>query len=228
MLNSMGVEIMKRNGFFDPGGEVVLGTEIGGKGVSKITDIAMGEEGAWTILDSKRARLYTYDQNGNLLFAFGDEGNMVGNGVKYVALAYQVLKTDDDLQYNLIILDDTGETGFKLTVYTPTEYCESIMTALRNQNNHNYAATIDNWQEVLTKNNNFDLAYIGIGKALFNQGKYDEAMKMLSSAYETDYYSKSFMELRKDLISKWMIPMIAAMMEMLSLSRPPMEATKIL
>ena len=216
-LNSMGVEIMKRNGFFDPGGEVVLGTEIDGKGVSKITDIAMGEEGAWTILDSKRARLYTYDQNGNLLFAFGDEGNMVGNGVKYVALAYQVLKTDDDLQYNLIILDDTGETGFKLTVYTPTEYCESIMTALRNQNNHNYAATIDNWQEVLTKNNNFDLAYIGIGKALFNQGKYDEAMKMLSSAYETEYYSKSFMELRKDLISKWMIPMIALVIALLVL-----------
>ena len=91
------------------------------------------------------------------------------------------------------------------------------MAALHSENNHNYSATIDDWREVLTSNNNFDLAYIGIGKALYNQGKYDEAMEMLGTAYETDYYSKAFAETRKAIISKWMIPLIAAVIVLLML-----------
>jgi tetratricopeptide (TPR) repeat protein len=86
-------------------------------------------------------------------------------------------------------------------VYHPTEYCDMIMDALHNENIHNYSDTIGKWQEVLTSNNNFDLAYIGIGKALFNQGEYQEAMEMLASAYETSYYSKAFASLRKDILS---------------------------
>ena len=225
-LNSMGVEIMKRNGFFDPGGEVVTAASGGmSTDVSNIIDIAMGPEGSWTILDSKRARLYTYDQDGNLLFAFGDTGAQVGNGKDYIAMAYQKVGTGkdadgdgvEDVSYNLVLLDDTKETGYKIIVYHPTEYCEMILQALRNQNNHNYAETINNWQNVLTSNNNFDLAYIGIGKALFNQGKYDEALEMLSSAYETSYYAKAFTELRKNVISKYMLPLFAGIIILLVL-----------
>ena len=185
-LNSVGKEIMKRNGFFDPGGEVDVQDP---NDLSKIIDIAIGNEESWSILDASRARIFTYDSNGNLLFAFGDKGDSVGNGTKYVAMTYQIIY-DEELGrdvYNLVLLDNTA-TGYQITVYHPTGYCDMIMEALRNQNEHNYNATIDYWQEVLTSNNNFDLAYIGIGKALYNQGKYDEAMKMLSSAYETSYY----------------------------------------
>ena len=212
-LNSRGVEIMKRNGFFDPGGEVLKAVPLASyKDVSNIIDVSMGNEGSWTILDSNRSRLYTYDQNGNLLFAFGNKGDQVGNGEKFVAMTYQVV----DGVYNLVILDDTS-TGFKLNVFQPTEYCDKIMNALHNQNVHNYSATIDNWQDVLTSNNNFDLAYIGIGKALFNQGKYEEAMDILSKAYEIDYYSKAFSEIRKDIIARWMIPMVAALIALIVL-----------
>ena len=225
-LNSMGVEIMKRNGFFDPGGEFVT-AENGGmaKDVSKIIDISMGPEGSWTILDASRSRLYTYDQNGNLLFAFGDKGGQVGNGVEYIAMAYQQVDAGEDadgngvedVSYNLVLLDDTGETGFKVIVYHPTEYCNMIMEALRNQNNHNYSETITNWQNVLTSNNNFDLAYIGIGKALFNQGKYEESLEMLSSAYETEYYSKAFTEIRKNIIADYMLILFVAIIALLVL-----------
>ena len=207
----MGIEIMKRNGFYDPSGEVINGLDLKQK-VSKITDVAIGDEGSWTILDSERQRTFTYDRNGNLLFAFGNSGNQLGNSVGCIALTYQpVLNPDEesfiDYKYNMIILDKS-EMGEYLTVYHPTEYCELIMKALHNENDHKFDETINYWQDVLTRNNNFDLAYIGIGKALFNQGKYDEAMKMLSSAYETDYYSKAFSEIRKDNISKTMVWMV--------------------
>ena len=199
-LNSMGNEIMKRNGFFDPGGEVNI---LEPKLVSNIIDVAIGNEGTWTILDSSRSRTYTYDSNGNLLFAFGGMGSQIGNGTGYTAMTYQII----DGVYNIVLLDNTA-TGFQLTVFHPTEYCDTIMAALHNQNEYNYAKTIEYWQDVLTSNNNFDLAYIGIGKALFNQSKYDEAMEMLSAAYETSYYSKAFTEVRKEIIGTWMIPLV--------------------
>ena len=212
-LNSTGVEIMKRNGFFDPGGEVVLST--GGataKDLSVIIDVAVGNEGSWSLLDSSRSRIFTYDSNGNLLFAFGDKGDQVGNGENYVAMTYQVI----DGIYNMVLLDNSG-TGYKLIVYHPTDYCDTIMSALHNENVHNHSATIDDWQDVLTRNNNFDLAYIGIGKALYNQGNYEQAMKMLSSSYETEYYSKAFSEVRKGILAAWMIPLIIALIAVLFL-----------
>ena len=205
-LNSMGDEIMSRNGFFDPGGEVNIKDA---SEVSEIIDIAMGDEGSWTILDDRRLRTYTYDQNGNLLFAFGSTGSQIGNGNDFVAMTYQVVydeEKDDDV-YNLIMVDNTS-LGYQISIYHPTEYCDTIMAALRNENSYNYSESIDYWQDVLTANNNFDLAYIGIGKALFNQGKYEEAMDMLSSAYETKYYSDAFEETRKVVLKNWLLPLL--------------------
>ena len=205
-LNATGHEIMKRNGFFDPGGEVDI---FYANEVSKISDVALGPEGMWTILDYKRSKLFTYDQQGNLIFAFGDGGEygqggeLLGNGESLQAITYQTI---DDTTY-LLVLDKTSDSSnkYKLVVYSPTEYCETIINALRNQNKHEYDTSIQYWQDVLTKNNNFDLAYIGIGKALFSQGKYDEAYTVLQNAYETQYASKAFAELRKDIIGKWIL-----------------------
>ena len=200
-LNSTGSQILRRNGFFDPGGEVDVFYP---EDVSKINDVALGAEGSWTILDYRHSKFFTYDQNGNLLFAFGDKGDQLGNGVALKGITYQVV----DGVYYLLALDNTGSTGIKITVYSPTEYCDKIISALRNQNSHLYSASIDDWQEVLTRNNNFDLAYIGIGKALYSQGKYTEAQAALQNAYELDFASKAFMEARKDVIGNWILPML--------------------
>ena len=201
-LNSAGTEIMKRNGFFDPGGEVSVMFPMD---VSQIIDVAVGKEGSWTILDKKRSRMFTYDQNGNLLFAFGDMGDQLGNGEDFVAMTYQVI---NDVYYMLLL--DNSTSGFRLTVYSPTPYYDTIISALKNQNDHKYSESIFFWQDLLTQNNNFDLAYIGIGKALFSQGKYEEAQEMLSAAYETEYHDKAFMEIRKALIQKYLLLIVIA------------------
>ena len=89
---------MKRNGFFDPGGEVDV---FYAKDVSKISDVALGPEGMWTILDYKRSKLFTYDQQGNLLFAFGDGGKkgkggeLLGNGEDIKSIAYQSILNEE-------------------------------------------------------------------------------------------------------------------------------------
>ena len=209
-LNSMGNQIMKRNGFFDPGGEVDVFYP---EDVSKINDVALGPEGSWTILDYRHSKFFTYDQNGNLLFAFGKVGDQLGTGTLggLKAITYQYIDKDKDGEYDeyyLLALDKGGASGYRVTVYSPTEYCDTIISALRNENSHLYSASIDDWQEVLTRNNNFDLAYIGIGKALYSQGKFDEAQDVLKNAYEVDYASKAFTEARKDVIGKWILPLL--------------------
>ena len=210
-LNSTGVEIMKRNGFFDPAGEVV--DSFNQMRVSKITDITLGPEGSWTILDSSRSRLFTYDEEGNLLFAFGDTGTQLGNAEAIVAAIYQVV----DGVYRLCVLDNNKMDGYKITVYTPTDYCDTIIAALRNQNEHNYDASIDYWRDLLTKNNNFDLAYIGIGKALYSQGEYAEAYNMLQKAYDTTYASDAFSEMRKEVVENWILLIVVALIVVLVL-----------
>ncbi len=199
-LNSVGDQIMNRNGFFDPGGEVDI---LSSDEVSKINDVALGDEGMWTILDYSRSRFFTYDQDGNLLFAFGDSGDQLGNGKDLKAITYQRLYDieGDDTEYRLLTID-RSDTGYKLIVYTPTSYCDLIIAALRSQNSNSYAQSVEFWNDVLRANSNFDLAYIGIGKAQYSQGKYEEAYETLQNAYETNYASKAFAQMRKNIINK--------------------------
>ena len=104
-LNSAGAEIMKRNGFFDPGGEVDINQSFdatGATGPSKIKDVAVGPQDTWSIIDSSRNKVFTYDQNGNLLFAFGDTGEMLGQMKGVCGITYQ--------GDNMILLDNITES----------------------------------------------------------------------------------------------------------------------
>ena len=84
MLNPSGDEIMRRNGFWPPAGEINFKTS---GGVSTLVDVATGPEKTWSIVDTKREKIYTYDFNGNLLFAFGDTGTMLGSISNVCAIA---------------------------------------------------------------------------------------------------------------------------------------------
>ncbi len=207
-LNSSGAEIMNRNGFFDPCGEV---TNFQGA-LSNIVDIAVGPEGTWSILDDSRGRIYTYSANGELLFAFGDVGDSFGisNAAnKARGITYQrTVDTNGNEVYVLLMLD-ADSSSMKILPYTPTPYCATIMNALACENRNEYEGAEDYWQEVKTKNNNFDLAYIGIGKALYSLGHYDEAMEILEKAYETDYYARALSEKQSDIFGRWLLLIVA-------------------
>ena len=200
-LNTAGSDIMKRNGFFGPGGEVnvtnLSTAEI--TGASKIIDAAVGPEETWSIIDEKRSKVYTYDSEGNLLFIFGDKGQQLGNISSIEAIAY--------LDNDILLLDKTSDS---IAVFRRTEYGDLLLSAIKNTNERNYDTTIDYWTEILKRNNNFDTAYIGIGKSLYRSAEYEESLDYYKSAYDTKNYSESFKEIRKNWIAKYiaLIPVV--------------------
>ena len=219
-LNASGDEIMRRNGFWPPAGEVDVlisyedenqteETIKAGGSPSQITDVAVGPESTWSIIDASRQKVFTYDFDGNLLFAFGDKGEQVGNVEKIGAVTYQGDK--------MLILDQGESKSF--TVFARTDYGDILIQAITHQNQRRFDLAIDDWTEVLKRNSNFDAAYVGIGKAYYRTGEkevedgvtgYQKSLEYFQSAYDTENYSLSYKEIRKEWIGKfiWLIPIV--------------------
>lgn len=205
LLNAMGTEIMRRNGFQMPAGEIIYsgGNSYSMTGVSRIIDVAVGPEMTWSVIDEKRNKIYTYDFEGNMLFAFGDKGSQLGNLQNIEALAYQGDR--------LLVLDKESKN---ITVYERTEYGDILIAAIANQNARKYNKAIDDWTEILKRNSNFDAAYINIGKSLYRNGRYEEAMEYYRAAYDTANYSEAYKEVRKEWIAKFilLVPVVVALL----------------
>ena len=181
--NANGIDVLKRNGFFGPGGEVQVATSLNTaadsdstaapSGASEIVDVALGENGVWSILDAKRSKIFTYDSYGELLYVFGDKGQQLGNVDYGTALDYQGT--------NILVLDRTNCT---ITVYRRTEYGDLLATAIQNRETRQYDKTVSDWESIKQRNSNFDAAYIGIGNGYRNQSDYQEAMRYYKYAYD--------------------------------------------
>ncbi len=197
-LNPSGLAIMNRNGFYPPSGEVKVQMEpMDGyniTGPSKIIDVALGPAGMWSIIDEKRSKVFTYDQDGNLLYVFGDKGSQLGNIANIQCVVY---KGDD-----LVILDKSNDT---ITTYKRTEYGDLLVAALQNTEDRQYDQAVVYWNAILQRNSNFDMAYIGIGDSYYRQGRYEEAMEMYQYAHAVEKYSNSFKQIRKAWMSDWIL-----------------------
>lgn len=199
-LNPNGSDVMSRNGFYPPSGEVSVNNKVSTEnsiaGASTIVDVALGPSGMWSIIDQKRSRIFTYDSNGNLLFAFGDIGEQVGQ------ISKGSLSAIDYQGTNILVLDKATDS---ITVYKRTEYGDLIASALQNTIDNNYTQSIEYYKSILQHNNNFDSAYIGIAQILYRSGDYEGSMKYCKLAYDTENYSVAYAALRKQWIEKYII-----------------------
>lgn len=205
MLNPSGEDVMKRTGFYPPSGEINVTQQKTAQfdivGPSVITDVALGPEGTWSIIDSKRQKVFTYDEDGNLLFVFGDKGSQLGNitGIQAIDYAYDNRDAENSVNY-MLVLDKENDT---ITVYDRTDYGDVLVKALQNQRERNFNLAQEDWNDILQRNSNFDMSYIGIGKALYRQGKFEESLDYYKHAYDTENYSESYQQIRKEWVEKY-------------------------
>lgn len=209
-LSPNGDDVMKRNGFFPPSGEVTVAEIVSDKdlvsGASKVTDVALGPNGTWSIIDEKRSRVFTYDEEGRLLFAFGDRGNQLGNIQTLAAIEYH--------GNNILLLDSLNKN---ITVFKRTSYGDALNDAIVANLERRYADAERLWQDILQLNSNFDMSYIGIGKSLYREAStlsdddprkvelFKEAMLNYEYAYDTANWSDCYQDLRKIWIKKFII-----------------------
>ena len=199
-LNPNGTDVMHRNGFFAPIGEVDMSsTNASSSGPSSIVDVALGPNNTWSIIDQKRSRVFTYDSAGNLLFAFGDKGNQLGNIQNLVSIDYQGT--------NMLLLDRASNS---ITIYKRTGYGDLLNSAIKNIEDKQYEQAKNYYVAILQRNNNYDAAYVGIADSLYRDGKFLDAMKYYKYAYNTEDYSKAYQSYRKEWMEKnlWIVPLV--------------------
>lgn len=194
-LNMLGNDILRREGFFPPVGDVdILDYRVNlfgaYSGPSVIVDVSCGSEGIFSLLDNNRKRIFTYDGEGNMLFAFGGPNSAVGGFVTPMSIA------QDDERFFVI----DRQTG-ALTVFRITDYGRSVIQATLLYESGQYEESALAWEEVLRRNANMELAFSGIGKALYNQGRYEEAMQYFRNGNNKAWYSKAYKEYRKTILA---------------------------
>lgn len=148
-------------------------------------DVSYSESGYINLLDNKHGRIYQYDENMRLITAFSGMGDFAGTFSNPCAI-------ESTGEYILVLDADKNN----ITVFEPTLIGTKIHNALSLYNSGNYQESLEPWLEVIEQNPNFQLAYIGIGNALFNEGNYKEAMSYYELAKDTEGYSNAYKEYR--------------------------------
>lgn len=192
LINPKGVDVIKRNGYFPPMGDIQYVVGMNNyviDGPSSMVDIAYTSDGIYTVLDQKRSRLFTYDSEGNLLYIDGDEGRQADKFSEGVAIDY--------LGENLLVLDRKTKT---IIVYGLTEFGTYVNQAIHYHNEGMFEEAALVWEKVVLINSNYEIAYNGIGKLLLRQGNYKEAMEYFKLGHDQYYYSKAFQEYRNGII----------------------------
>ncbi len=206
-LNSLGSNILIENGnlFVIGDNQWAAGDmNLSRPGPSKFVDITVLDNDIYVCLDETHNRLFGYDSQGNLLWAFGGVGNAAGYFNKPAAI--------DHMGYDLIVLDSQAAA---LTIMTPTVYGQNIFEATELYDRGEYAASADMWLEVLKQNGNYDLAYIGLGRAKLQAHEYKEACDYFELAYDRKNYSEAFRYYRTELVEEnigWIFGIVAAVL----------------
>ncbi|MCR5032794.1 MAG: hypothetical protein K6A92_08025 [Lachnospiraceae bacterium] len=200
-LNLMGSDILVRNGEWYIIGDLYMGNGGGYEGASYFADVTCFDNDIYVCLDRNRGRLFGYDDQGNMVYAFGGNGNMDGYFRRPVAI--------DHMGYDLFVLD---ELDCAVTLFTVTEFGQLVYQAIDEFDLGNYEASEASWRQVMALDGNYDLAYIGIGRALLRQEQYREAMDYFEVKYDDENYSKAYKQYRKQWVEEHIKVIVAVIL----------------
>ena len=211
-INPSGTDVLRRNGYTKPKGDNTYfksNDTNGTYGPSKLDAIAVNDYGAYTVVDSARGRLFTYDNEGNLLYisGTGGSGDISGNTqidkiTSPVAVQY--------LGENVLVLDSRRQA---IIIFEPTEIAKVINQAVSCEyegrsdgetlEDGTYVpGAYDYWKQVILLNANYEYAYVGIGKHYMNQKEYKTALENFKLGYDRLYYGKAYKQYRDSIIKK--------------------------
>ncbi|MCI5938720.1 MAG: hypothetical protein SOU07_07405 [Bacilli bacterium] len=122
-INPSGDDILRRNGYKEPMGDVKYSEakdlSSSDTGPSQLVGITVNDYGVYSVIDNKRGRIFTYDNEGNLLYISGGTGDQADKLSNPIAIQY--------LDEDLLVLDRRKGT---IVRYEPTEIATIINQAV--------------------------------------------------------------------------------------------------
>lgn len=193
-LNPLGNDILKRNGFFAPMGDVNYRIDIAEDKYepSQLTDICVRDSGIYSVLDSRMGRIFTYNSNGDLMYIFGANGNALGQ--------FGSAEGIDSFGDNYVIVDSKYNW---ISIFKPTQYGNMVTEAVRAYSHRDYEKADELWNEILNYTAKSELAFKGVGLSLIKKGKYKEAMLYLRLANDKKNYSVALNNYRIQFVDKY-------------------------
>ncbi len=193
-LNSLGNDILIKNDRYPPIGDLYWSEGLTNNdyhGPSKLFDITVLDHDIYVALDRMRGRVFGYDSQGIMLWAFGTRGSTEGasNG----AVSIEHMGTD------LMVLDEFSGT---VTVFSVTQYGQLIYDASELYLKGDYEGSAETWKSVMKQNANYPLAYVGIGRSLMRQEDFEGAMEYFQTAHHRVNYSKAYRYFREEWMTK--------------------------
>ncbi len=210
-INPSGKDVLRRNGYTVPKGDFAYyksNDANGTYGPSTLEAIAVNDYGVYTVVDSNRGRLFTYDNEGNLLYISGGTGEQIDKITIPEAIQY--------LGENVLVLDSKRKA---IIIFEPTDIAKVINKAVKCEYDGRVdgewidadgdpetddlvyvEGAYDYWEQVILLNANYEYAYVGIGKHYMNIKDYKTAMKYFKLGYHKIYYGKAYKQYRDSII----------------------------
>lgn len=152
-------------------------------------DVGIREDGTYFLLDASQGKIYGYDENGNMLYAFGCNAFQSGGFYSASALAC--------VGDSLFVADQSKGT---VTIFKQTEFGGLISQATNLYQQGLYAQSKTAWQKVYALCSNYTPAGVGIASVDIQQGRYTQALSRLESLHAYDTYTLAFEKARDELI----------------------------
>jgi len=185
-LNSKGIDVLRRNGYVRPIGDVL---KYANQPASAFVSIAVNDYGMYSVVDFANKKIFTYNDEGYLIYVTGGDGDFEGMFKSPTSVVY-----DGE---NLLISDSVLNT---ITIFTPTTFGAKVNEAIKLGYMGEYLDVAAIWHEVIEENANFSYAYIGIGNQYFREKNYKAAMDAFRLAHDKTGYSKAYDQHRKTVL----------------------------
>ena len=191
LLNPLGKNILKSNGYHPPVGDIDFALSGEDSGASRFIDVAVGPNGLYSLLDRKRCKIFTYDEDGELLYIFGGKGGGQGRFEQPVSLVY--------CGDRIAVLDQSQSA---VILFAPTDFAQAVTATYAAHDVGDTQTEERCWTEIGERYGIYDLASLGRGRALFARGEYRTAMACFKAANNREYYSKAYKALQAEIFER--------------------------
>ena len=198
-LNSQGTDVLKYDGQY-PDGDSSHPMQKQTPIKSVFVDIAVRENGLYAAIDSKMGRVFTYDAEGNLLYAFGGIGAQEGLFYSPSAIEFR--------EAAILVTDSFYGT---LTVFDRTTFGQVTESATDCMYQGKYSEAQTLWEDVLRLSPTYTTADLNLARIDIQNGAYKTALGRLEGTADLYYYSKAYEGIREQVLRKhfyWIIALL--------------------